>query len=171
MQIGWVTRFVRHRWWVTVGVPTALRCRSILGAAASLVPYTLMHPLGLLWRHEDTSAARIRCRPACVCLFWPHDGTSALGIRCRHACVFFLTARWHISTWKSLQASVCDCTMAHQHWVHIHGSGSVIPITAWLHSVGIVSEGSWNVHVKCWQEKTLYRWVEARWQIARKLDS
>ena len=59
-----------------------------------------------------------------VCLFWPHDGASALGIRCRPACVSFLTARWHISTWHSLQASVCvfsDRTIAHQHLAFVAG--------------------------------------------------
>ena len=53
-----------------------------------------------------------------VCLFWPHDCTSALGIHCTPTCLSFLTARWHISTWNSLQASVCvfsDRTIAHQH--------------------------------------------------------
>ena len=67
------------------------------GGAASVIPYTLMHPLAFLW---------------------PHDGTSALGIRCRPACVSFLTARLHISTRNSLHANVfvfSDSTIAHQH--------------------------------------------------------
>ena len=66
-----------------------------------------------------------------VCLFWPHDGTSSLGIRCRPACVSFLTARWRISTWHSLQASACvfsDRTMAHQHsWWICPGISKLLP--------------------------------------------
>ena len=104
----------------------------------------------LFWPHDGTSALGIRCRPACVfsdltmahqhlafvagqrvCLFWPHDGTSSLGIRCRPACVSFLTARWRISTWHSLQASACvfsDRTMAHQHsWWICPGISKLLP--------------------------------------------
>ena len=59
------------------------------------------------------------------CMFFStFDGTAALGIRCRPACVSFLIARWRISIWHSLQASVCvfsDRTMAHQHLAFVAG--------------------------------------------------
>ena len=98
-----------------------------------------------------------------VCLFWPHDGTSALGIRCRPACVSFLTSRWRISTWHSLQASVCvfsDRTMAHHHLAFVAGQRVCL---FWPH------DGASALGIRCRPARVSF--LTARWHISTHDES